>query len=111
MTQPIEASIGPTDSFDAVEWAWAFMECKKAWTFDDIDDSLMRGWFANAIMAGYDKGRADAAKDYAPARRIDLEEINRRLERLEMRMQRVEPASPRVEPVASEFDEALRLKK
>lgn len=38
---------------DAAEWASAFMALR----FTDIDEGLMIGWFANAIMAGYDEAR------------------------------------------------------
>ena len=36
---------------DAAKWAKAFCDCKQAnnWTIEDIDESLMLGWFANAI--------------------------------------------------------------
>lgn len=36
---------------DAMKWAEAFCQLKKSngWALDDIDESLMVGWFANAI--------------------------------------------------------------
>jgi hypothetical protein len=41
--------------FDATVWASEF--CKR---FPQNDEGTMLGWFANAIMAGYDKGIKDA---------------------------------------------------
>ena len=40
-------------SGDAMLWAEVFVETKKEmhWTLDDIDESLMVGWFANAMQA------------------------------------------------------------
>lgn len=37
-------------------WAKFFMETKNAsnWTIDQIDEDLMIGWFANAMMAMHD---------------------------------------------------------
>lgn len=41
---------------DAQKWAAEF--CKIARDKGhSLDEGWMRGWFANAIMAGYDKGR------------------------------------------------------
>ena len=40
----------PLPSFDARDWAKAF--CKK---FPQMDEGLMLGWFANALMRGYDE--------------------------------------------------------
>ena len=49
----------PLPSFDAVDWAEAFM---KTWgdRRHEIDRDLMIGWFANALMRGYDHPRSDA---------------------------------------------------
>jgi hypothetical protein len=38
---------------DAVAWAKFFMETKEKGNFE-IDEALMIGWFANAMMAMYD---------------------------------------------------------
>ena len=43
-----------TQSFDARDWAKAFIDIfgnRK----QDIDEEAMMGWFANAIMRGYDE--------------------------------------------------------
>ena len=41
---------------DGVKWAQAFMQI---WghRLNEVEEDLMVGWFANAIMAGYDEGR------------------------------------------------------
>ena len=41
---------------DASVWAKFFMECKEknSWEIKDIDEGLMIGWFANAMMAMHD---------------------------------------------------------
>jgi len=44
--------------FDAAVWAQEFCRRVNDGTFDQIDFGLMVGWFSNAIMAGYDYGRA-----------------------------------------------------
>jgi hypothetical protein len=38
---------------DATAWAKFFIETKQqaGWTIEDINESLMIGWFANAMMA------------------------------------------------------------
>src|SRR5688572_2805807 len=44
----------PLPSFDAADWAAEFMRLfgdKR----DKIDEGLMIGWFANALMRGYDE--------------------------------------------------------
>jgi hypothetical protein len=52
-TPPKERSDWPLPSFDARDWAEAF--CK---LHPDIDEGLMIGWFANALMRGYDERSA-----------------------------------------------------
>lgn len=47
----------PLPSFDARDWAEAFMTIfgdRKG----DIDEDLMLGWFANALMRGFDEARS-----------------------------------------------------
>ena len=41
---------------DAREWAQSLMAHSKRYGFE-IDEETMLGWFANAIMSGYDEGR------------------------------------------------------
>ena len=38
---------------DALVWAQEFVKCKEknGWSLDDIDEGLMTGWFANAMLA------------------------------------------------------------
>jgi len=45
---------------DAKVWAEEFVKLLKEKPSIEIDEGLMIGWFANAIMAGYDKGHRDA---------------------------------------------------
>jgi hypothetical protein len=45
---------------DAKVWAEEFVKLLKEKSNIEIDEGLMIGWFANAIMAGYDKGHRDA---------------------------------------------------
>ncbi len=40
----------PVPSFDASDWAEAF--CKQ---YPDIPEDVMVGWFANALMRGFDQ--------------------------------------------------------
>lgn len=43
--------------FDASVWAEEFVKTVKRKPKIATDEDTMRGWFANAIMAGYDKGK------------------------------------------------------
>lgn len=54
IVDPKQRSDWPLPSFDAQDWAEAFM---KSWghRLDKIDTVLMIGWFANALMRGYDE--------------------------------------------------------
>jgi len=44
---------------DAQAWAKFFIQTKEkaSWQIEDIDESLMLGWFANAMMAMHDSQR------------------------------------------------------
>jgi hypothetical protein len=44
------------DSTDPLEWSEEFMKVVKEKGVE-VDEDFMLGWFANAIMAGYDKAR------------------------------------------------------
>jgi hypothetical protein len=52
----------PYGEFDASKWAEEFMRLFGD-RLTDIDEGLMIGWFANAIMTGFDEAqrRAEAA--------------------------------------------------
>lgn len=50
---PKERSDWPLPSFDARDWAEAF--CKR---YPVMEQDVMVGWFANALMRGYDERRA-----------------------------------------------------
>lgn len=46
-----------TGEMDAQVWAHEFMEFWKENPIHIMDEEFMLGWFANAIMAGYDEAR------------------------------------------------------
>ena len=49
----------PSPSFDAADWAEAFCKISKEIGFDpDRDKDWVHGWFANALMRGYDEHAA-----------------------------------------------------
>ena len=50
---PKERPDWPLPSFDARDWAEAF--CKQ---FPEVDEDTMRGWFASALMRGWDEHAA-----------------------------------------------------
>jgi hypothetical protein len=59
----------PLPSFDAMDWAKAF--CKR---YPQMDEGLMLGWFANALMRGFDEHavrtqRSAARRGFIPALR------------------------------------------
>jgi len=45
-----------TSNTDALAWAEEFMKVVEDGNLQ-IDEDMMHGWFANAIMAGYDEAR------------------------------------------------------
>ena len=45
----------PLPSFDARDWAKAFVEIAAKNGHPDIDEAWMVTWFANALMRGYDQ--------------------------------------------------------
>lgn len=68
-TPPKERPDWPLPSFDALEWAEAFREKgfivhKEGKPLDD-QDGFMLGWFANALMRGFDE-RASRASEPSP---------------------------------------------
>jgi hypothetical protein len=52
---PTPEPVDPLKSFDAQVWAKEFVRLVKAGIIDPSDDGLMIGWFANALMRGYDE--------------------------------------------------------
>ena len=57
----------PLPSFDAQDWAAAFCKVANKFGFKDtdgnpIDEGWMIGWFANALMRGFDERAARTAK-------------------------------------------------
>ena len=53
--------------FDARVWAREWIERIKVNPAIPTDEECMVGWFANAIMSGYDIGRRDATTTPPPA--------------------------------------------
>lgn len=52
-------------TMDARAWAIAFVYAVQANPKIPSDEGCMIGWYANAIMAGYDAGKARAVKELA----------------------------------------------
>jgi hypothetical protein len=52
-------------SFDARDWAYDFRETAKSLGYCDMDEGWLLGWFANAIMRGFDEAerRHDAMRE------------------------------------------------
>ena len=50
------------NTMDAVAWARAFMLTKEVRPGIGDDEETMVGWFANAIMKGYDTAQDEAAE-------------------------------------------------
>lgn len=48
-------------NFDAVVWAKEFVEAVKSKPSIATDKDAMTGWFANAIMAGFDRGKKETS--------------------------------------------------
>ena len=53
------------DTMDALVWTEEWMKTIKEHPEIPTDDGTMIAWFANAIMAGYDKGFAAAENEKA----------------------------------------------
>jgi hypothetical protein len=56
-TKPEDRPDWPLPSFDARDWAKAFVKMHGG------DEGLMQAWFANALMRGYDEGGARRTRD------------------------------------------------
>lgn len=59
----------PLPSFDANDWAESFTTIMKGKLMIKKDDAIdtMRGWFANALMRGFDEASARASKEFDAA--------------------------------------------
>lgn len=51
----------PLPSFDAKDWAEAFCKTAEKLGHPGIDEDWVMGWFANALMRGYDEHAMRAA--------------------------------------------------
>lgn len=47
----------PYPSFDAADWAKAFCKTAINLGYSEMDEGWVLGWFANAIMRGYDEAQ------------------------------------------------------
>ena len=54
MSEDAHSAAHPLDSFDAKVWAAEFMRLFGK-RLHDLDEATMLGWFANALMRGYDE--------------------------------------------------------
>lgn len=54
--------------FDAQKWAAQFVKTHSEIPEIASDEETMLAWFASAIMAGYDRGRADRAENQEASR-------------------------------------------
>ena len=66
-----------TQSFDARDWAQVFIECVRNNPTIATDEGTMIGWFANALMRGWDEKarrieseRPEGVKDYVDSQSI-----------------------------------------
>ena len=67
-TPPQDRPDWPLASFDASDWAKAFCKIANEHGFKDangdpIDEGWMTGWFANALMRGFDEHAAHVATE------------------------------------------------
>lgn len=53
-----------SQSFDAQDWARAFVERVRENPSIATDEATMLGWFANALMRGYDEHARRASTEY-----------------------------------------------
>ena len=53
----------PLPSFDARDWAASFCEIAAKNGHPGIDEGWMIGWFANALMRGFDEAQMRAAQE------------------------------------------------
>jgi hypothetical protein len=65
METTMETTMGTARTFDATTWAKSFNETLVKLGYQPHDEGWLTGWFANAIMCGYD--HAAPATDPAPA--------------------------------------------
>ena len=69
-TESVEVLVG---NMDARVWAREFSEIAKNVTWEPGTDDFegwMIGWFANAIMTGYDRAKREESEKYEQSKRI-----------------------------------------
>lgn len=60
------------ESADARRWAQAFMQLQEEQPSRTLDEGVMIGWFANAIMRGHDDATNAVRDKFARLRRLEL---------------------------------------
>jgi hypothetical protein len=63
VSPPTQSSTWPYESFDAREWAAAFLEIHPQC---GVAHEVLVGWFANALMRGYDEHAAISRRSSSP---------------------------------------------
>lgn len=66
---------GDEMGIDAVKWAAEFNRVAVSLGYPEMDEGWLIGWFANAIMRGYDAGRAAERKLIAVEARHGTEDV------------------------------------
>ena len=62
-TKPEDRPDWPLPSFDARDWAKAWMKIYDGMPDERVTEEWMVTWFANALMRGFDEGRAPRTSD------------------------------------------------
>ena len=85
----MERAIDPLLTIDAKLWADEFMATKQRLGDAEFDHAMMLGWFANAIMRGYDAGRDSMTPTPShPDAQATIAALQARVRELEARCQR-----------------------
>ena len=66
---------GDEMGIDAVKWAAGFNRVAVSLGYPEMDESWLIGWFANAIMRGYDVGRSVERKLITGKDRYGTEDV------------------------------------
>lgn len=66
---------GDEMGIDAVKWAAEFNRVAVSLGYPEMDEGWLIGWFANAIMRGYDAGRVVERKLIAVEARHGTEDV------------------------------------
>ena len=101
----MERAIDPLQTIDAKLWADEFMATKQRLGDAEFDHAMMLGWFANAIMRGYDEGKrlgaADAQATIAALQADNRTYINERHENMKQ-IEQLQARVPELEQAVKE---------